>query len=193
MPSKIFNFLSPIYDFLIKGAPPPELISLLELEGTETVLEIGAGTGRTVTEVSKFAGSLWLLDPSLAMLRISKKKIPNAKHIHGYAESLPFSDSFFDRIFAVDSLHHWDDQRAGIREVFRVLKPTGIFILVEFDPNTSKGHYIQSMERFLQMGSTFFSPQQLRRMIRNQTEMKITSQFYLDSGTYITVARKPAN
>lgn len=192
MPTRIFDFLSPIYDILIRGTPPSVLIDLLELRGSERILEIGAGTGRTVIEISKLAGSLWLLDPSIAMLRVSKSKVPKAKFIHGYAEDLPFPNSFFDRILAVDSLHHWDDQKSGINEVFRTLKPNGIFVLIEFDPKTPKGHYIKSMERILRMGSHFFTPREIRDILTLKG-LNPSVQFYLDTATYATVARKPSS
>lgn len=189
IPHRIFDFLSPIYDFLIRGEAPEDLISLLNLTGDESILEIGAGTGRIIQSLSHLCSDLFLLDPSPAMLAKAQVKVPCANHCLGYAESLPFEDTFFDRVFAIDSLHHWNDQTKGLTEVHRVLKRHGRFLLFEFDPNTRFGHYIKSMERFLRMGSKFYSPQEIRKILL-VTGLSVFKQYYIDSATYVTVARK---
>jgi ubiquinone/menaquinone biosynthesis C-methylase UbiE len=178
MPKWIFDFLSPIYDIIIRAAPPSMLFDFMNLSGNcnEKILEIGAGTGRIVTKLSKLCESLWLLDPSIQMLARAKKKIPEAKIVYGYAEKMPFPDNYFDRVFAVDSLHHWDDQLEGLKEIKRILlNQVGQFIVIDFDPQTQFGHFIKSMEKFLRMGSKFFTPREMR---------------FLDQGTYVTLSKK---
>ncbi|MFX0183387.1 MAG: class I SAM-dependent methyltransferase [Candidatus Hodarchaeota archaeon] len=190
MPKQIFELLSPIYDYIIRGAPPDTLIDFLSLSANcnEKILEIGTGTGRIVQDLSRYCDSLWLMDPSVRMLSRAQKKYPNAMFVHGYVERVPFSKDFFDRVLAVDSLHHWDNHIQGLSEVSRVLKPNGLFVLFEFDPNTKFGHYIRSLERLLNMGSTFFSPHQMRH-IHRKVGLKILKQRYIDQGTYVTVSK----
>ncbi len=161
----------------------------MNLTGDEVILEIGAGTGRIIQSLSHMCFDLFLLDPSPAMLAKARKKIPSANHCLGYAESLPFESAFFDRAFAIDSLHHWNNQEEGLSEVFRVLKDQGLFILIEFDPETRFGHYIKSMERFLLMGSEFFTPKQIRRLL-SSNGLTVFKQYYIDDATYISVAKK---
>jgi ubiquinone/menaquinone biosynthesis C-methylase UbiE len=189
MPKQIFELLSPIYDYIIRGAPPDTLIDLLNLSANcnEKILEIGTGTGRIVQDLIRFCDSLWLMDPSVRMLSITHKKYPNATVVQGYVERVPFSNDFFDRVLAVDSLHHWDNHIQGLSEVYRVLKPNGLFVLIDFDPNTKFGHYIRSLERLLKMGSIFFTPRQMRH-IHRKVGLKILKQKYIDQGTYVTVS-----
>jgi len=189
IPHRIFDLLSPIYDLLIRGEPPTDLIPLLDLTGDEVILEIGAGTGRIIQSLSHLCSDLFLLDPSPAMLAKARVKIPCANHYLGYAESLPWQKAFFDRVFAIDSLHHWNNQVKGLIEVYRVLKNQGSFILIEFDPNTRFGHYIRSMERLLRMGSKFYSPREIRKIL-SVTGLTVSKQYYIDGATYVTVARK---
>ncbi|MHA1974092.1 MAG: class I SAM-dependent methyltransferase, partial [Candidatus Hodarchaeales archaeon] len=186
----IFDILAPIYDTLIRGSTPDELIKLLNLEGNEKLLEIGAGTGRTVESIASLCNGLYLLDPSLAMLAKARKKIPCAKFRSGFAENLPFPNNFFHKVFAVDSFHHWNDHSKGVSETYRVLKKNGIFILFEFDPSTRFGHYLNNMEKFLRMGSRFFTPYEIRTLLKHKTKFKIRKQYYIDSMTYITLAEK---
>ena len=46
-------------------------------------------------------------------------------------EALPLQDASVDLALSTTSFHHWQDQAAGIREIARVLRPGGYFILVD--------------------------------------------------------------
>jgi len=158
----------------------------MQLSGNEKVLEIGAGTGRQAQAMlgANLCRELWLLEPSDKMLKVAHKKIPQATPILGYAEAMPFSGAKFDRAYAVDSLHHWDDQYQGLLEVRRILKPKGIFVLIELDPRTRWGHFISLFERVLRMGSILYSPGAMKEMQR-QAGLRLVEWRHLDSGTYI--------
>ncbi len=191
IPKRFFDLISPLYDFLIRDDPTKKIIDALKLTGRERVLEIGAGTGRSIASIISLAQRVWLLDPSQPMLQQAIQKFPNAQPVLAYAENLPFEEGFyFDRIIAVDSLHHWDNQLEGLKEIERVLEPThGFSIIVEFDPSRILGHYIKSMEKFFRMGSTFFTPVEMRTLHR-KANLHIIRQAYLDEGTYLTMAKK---
>jgi len=189
IPHRIFDFISPIYDLIIKGSTPSELITFLNLQGNEKVLEIGTGTGRTVQKISSLCKQLYLLDPSQLMLNKARKKIPCANFSLGYAENLPYPNDFFQRVFAIDSFHHWNNHRSAAAEVYRVLSFDGTFILFEFDPKSRFGHFIRSMEIFFRMGSKFFTPEELRVLLKKESFM-VTHQQYIDHMTYATIAQK---
>ena len=121
------------------------------------------------------------------MLRIAKKKIPNAKFVHAYVENIPLPDNYFDCIFAIDSLHHWDNHYRGLSEIKRILDPNGRVVVIDFDPTSNFGYFIKSMEWVLKMGSAFFTPKQMR-VLFSKSGLIIRKQFYIDSGTYVTVA-----
>ena len=189
MPKGIFDILSPVYDWIIRGAPPKKLHEYLDLSGNcdERILEIGAGTGRAVQDLIGQCSSLWLLDPSQHMLRVAKKKIPEAKIIHAYVEKIPLPKNCFDRIFAIDSLHHWDSHLKGLLEIRRILNQDGRVVIIDFDPTTKFGYFIKSMEWVLRMGSTFFTPKEIRSLLL-KAGFKIILQGFIDSGTYLTIA-----
>ncbi len=180
--------LSPVYDWIIRGDPPQKLPEYLGLSDNcdERILEVGAGTGRTVQGLADQCRSLWLLDPSQNMLRIAKKKIPNAKFIHAYVENIPLPENYFDCIYAIDSLHHWDNHPRALLEIKRVLNEKGRLVIIDFDPSTRKGHFIKSMENAMKMGSTFFTPKLLHSLLK-ESGLTIHKQFFIDSGTYVTV------
>lgn len=124
------------------------------------------------------------------MLKQAKEKHPSTKPVLGYAEKLPFDTLRFDRIIAIDSLHHWDNQLKGLMEIARVLEPSGgLSIVVEFDPSKPLGHYIKSMEKFFMMGSKFFTPIELRKL-HKKAGLQVIRQAYVEAGTYITISKK---
>ena len=191
IPKRFFDLISPLYDFLIRDNPTSKIIELLQLSGQERVLELGAGTGRTVASIIPLVKHVWILDPSHPMLQQAMEKFPTAKPVLGYAEKLPFKESFyFDRVIAIDSLHHWDNQLDALKEIERILEPKqGFSIIVEFDPSKPLGHYIKSMEKFFWMGSKFFTPLEMRKLHR-QANLNITRQAYVDESTYYTISTK---
>lgn len=53
----------------------------------------------------------------------------NISFIKGSAECLPFEEESFDMVVASLSFHHWTDKEKGIKEVHRVLKKGGTFLI----------------------------------------------------------------
>ena len=71
------------------------------------------------------------VDPANGMIEKAKLLTPNATFFTGMAEALPLQDASVDLALSTTSFHHWQDQAAGIREIVRVLRPGGYFILVD--------------------------------------------------------------
>lgn len=103
-----------------------------------TILDIGCGGGRTVQRLAALApeGKVFGLDYSPASVEVSRHT--NAQEVYegrvqveqGSVSALPFADSSFDIVTAVETHYHWSDLPANVREVFRVLKPGGEFMLI---------------------------------------------------------------
>jgi SAM-dependent methyltransferase len=67
------------------------------------------------------------------MLLLERKNYPDVGFVAGDVEALPLHSGSLDGVFLSGILHHLPDPSLCAREVFRVLKPTGVF--VAFDPN----------------------------------------------------------
>ena len=99
-----------------------------------SVLDVGCGTGRLLRAAStrwpnaQFIG----VDPAQGMVDVAQSLTPGATFHRGLAESLPLPDASVDLAFSTISSHHWSDQAAGVREIARVLRPGGHFILADF-------------------------------------------------------------
>jgi len=107
------------------------VLSLLELQPTDRVLEIGFGPGVDVRRASPRVphGLVAGVDPSHEMLRQALRRNACARARvdlrMGTAAALPFAESDFDKVFSSNSVQFWPDLDAGLVELRRVLRPGG--------------------------------------------------------------------
>lgn len=104
----------------------------------DTVLDIGCGGGRTVSKLAAIVtqGKVCGIDYSYASVAASRRT--NAKQIdlgrveirQGSVSQLPFPDGVFDLVTAVETHFFWPNLPADMREVFRVMKPGGAFVII---------------------------------------------------------------
>jgi ubiquinone/menaquinone biosynthesis C-methylase UbiE len=99
----------------------------------ESVLDVGCGTGRLLRRAYRYWPDAQLIgvDPAPGMIEKAKLLTPYATFFTGMAEALPLQDASVDLVLSTISFHHWQDQAAGVREIARVLRPGGYFILVD--------------------------------------------------------------
>lgn len=185
----LFELVAPIYDNFIQPSVDEQFVNLIRNKRSERMLEVGAGTGGTAQLIRNHCKKLWLLEPAKGMLLNGKKKNLDATWIHGFVEQMPFPEENFDVVYTIDSMHHWFDHTKGFQEIYRVIKPGGSLILIDFDPLKKKGHYIKNMEKVLWMKSRFFSPRELIA-IHRQIGFNIEQLTYLDDATYLLVSTK---
>jgi ubiquinone/menaquinone biosynthesis C-methylase UbiE len=112
-----------------------------ELETGHKILDIGCGTGSALRAASEIIenGELVGLDISPTMIEIAKAKgdRTDIRFTVGVAQDLPFESDYFDRVLAINTVHHWSDHRAGLDELNRVLAPGGRAVIVDeiFQPS----------------------------------------------------------
>ena len=103
-----------------------------------TILDVGCGGGRTVSKLAAIAtqGKAHGVDYSEESVAATERI--NAQWIdlgrvevhHGSVSQLPFPDSMFDLITAVETHFWWPNLPGDMRELFRVLKPGGTAALI---------------------------------------------------------------
>ncbi len=98
-----------------------------------SVLDVGCGTGKLLRRAYRYWPEAQLIgvDPAIGMIEMAKRLTPYATFSTIMAESLPLDDASIDLALSTISFHHWQDQATGIREIARVLRPGGYFILVD--------------------------------------------------------------
>ena len=99
-----------------------------------SILDVGCGTGRLLRRAATYwpEAQLFGVDPANGMLEVARRLTPSATLLEGEAEALPLPDASIDLAFSTISFHHWRDQEAGVREIARVLRPEGYFVLADF-------------------------------------------------------------
>jgi ubiquinone/menaquinone biosynthesis C-methylase UbiE len=97
------------------------------------VLEIGAGTGANLALYPSTITSLTVTEPSQAMMRKLRKRLGEraVTALRAPAEDLPFDDDTFDTVVSTLTLCTVDDQPRALREIHRVLCPSGRLLFIE--------------------------------------------------------------
>jgi ubiquinone/menaquinone biosynthesis C-methylase UbiE len=118
---------------------------ILAAQPGERVLEVGPGTGYYTLDIAEEIapdGVLDILDVQQEMLdhtmrKASERHITNIVPTHGDAQELPYPDDTFDAAYMTVTLGEVPDQDAALRELRRVLKPSGRLIVGEIfgDPH----------------------------------------------------------
>jgi ubiquinone/menaquinone biosynthesis C-methylase UbiE len=99
----------------------------------QRLLEIGYGSGVFMPELVHYCDELYGIDPhpkNEEVAPILRKNGVDASLFCSGAESMPFSDDFFDCIVAVSAMEYVEDIRAASIEICRILQPRGLFVLV---------------------------------------------------------------
>ncbi len=85
--------------------------------------------------VDKYIG----IDPSVGMLDVAKHKVEFADFIEGQANDIPFGDESSDIVSISYGIRNVVDRRKGLSEFYRVLKPGGIIVILEFTKQEKSG------------------------------------------------------
>ncbi len=159
-----FDLLAPIYDLVIPPPDPVRLRRLLRLPTEGSMLEAGGGTGRVSSRLVPLVGALVINDLSAPMLKEAQRK--GALYpVQSYVERLPFPDSSFDRVFAIDALHHFNDHHAAVGELLRVLSPGGRLVIEEPDIKRLPVKLIALLEKLALMNSHFLPAERIRALV----------------------------
>jgi SAM-dependent methyltransferase len=92
-----------------------------------TILDVGCGTGMNFSVLEKH-GDTFSSDASEEALRFSKSRGIDGL-VRSHVESLPFVDSAFNIVTALDMLEHVDDDLAALDELLRVTGESGVLVI----------------------------------------------------------------
>jgi len=136
--SKEYDGLNRVISFGIDVKWRNKVVKIVADKNPQNILDIATGTGDlaislTATNAKEIIG----LDISDGMLEVGRQKI-SSKNLNGMismvigdSEDLPFEDSSFDAITVAFGVRNFENLEKGLSEILRVLKPNGLFVILE--------------------------------------------------------------
>ena len=97
------------------------------------VLDLCCGSGQTTRFLVKRSQHVTGLDASPNSIKRAQSNVPDATYVEGWAEAMPLHDEQFDVVHTSVALHEMtpDQLQKIVSEVYRVLKPGGVFTFVD--------------------------------------------------------------
>ena len=114
----------------------------------QRVLDLAGGTGDLAARFARMVGAegeVVLADINGAMLRQGRARLldrginGNVRYVQANAECLPFPDHHFDCITMAFGLRNVTDKQAALASMFRILKPGGRLLVLEFSQVKAPG------------------------------------------------------
>jgi len=108
------------------------VLAYLDLKPGQSVLDCGTGMGFYLAVISELYPNcrLYGVDRAPRALGYARAHLPpRATVVRGDVERLPFADRAFDRVIMSEVLEHLHDDRQGLAEARRVLKPGGVLAI----------------------------------------------------------------
>ena len=168
--SKEYDNLNRVISFGIDVKWRKKVVKLVKDTNPETILDIATGTGDLAINLSETnANKIIGLDISDGMLEVGRQKIKKKElnttieMILGDSEDLPFKDNTFDAITVAFGVRNFENLDKGLTEILRVLKPNGIFVILETSVPTKtpfkQGHRIYTKYIMSAIGRIFSKDQ----------------------------------
>lgn len=120
-------------------------IELASIRNDQSVLDLAAGTGDLSLKIAPLMGEkgrLIVTDINESMLPIARKRmidrgwVENIFYIQVNAEAIPFNDNTFDCVTIGFGLRNVTHKEQALKEIYRVLKPGGKLVILEFSHPT---------------------------------------------------------
>ena len=133
-----YDNLNRVISFGIDVKWRKKVLQMVAKTNPNIILDIATGTGdlailMTQTNAKKIIG----LDISAGMLEVGNQKIKDKnlsniiEMVLADSEKMPFEDHYFDAITVAFGVRNFENLEKGLAEIFRVLKPNGIFVILE--------------------------------------------------------------
>lgn len=162
-PALAFRTLTPLFDKASEllgfgNSFRKRVVDMAEIKDGERILDVGCGTGSLLIEIkNKYPKAEVVgIDPDPNILHIAHNKLEqagvNAQLKQGVVQELPFPTSSFDLVTSTLVFHHLPTEvkRQAIKEIYRVLKENGRFLLADFGKPGTMLSYV-----LLNLGSIF--------------------------------------
>ena len=133
-----YDGLNRVISFGIDVKWRKKVLELVAAKNPNTILDIATGTGDLAILMAQTnAREIIGADISEGMMEVGRKKVVDkdldgrVQLVYGDSEKLPFADAYFDAITVAFGIRNFETLEKGLAEILRVLKPDGIFVILE--------------------------------------------------------------
>jgi ubiquinone/menaquinone biosynthesis C-methylase UbiE len=182
MKTVLYDHIGTRYDTTRQADPEiiHRLYEILSPQEQQRFLDIGCGSGNYTIALAKKGMSITGLDVSEAMLSQARAKQSAVAWIQGDAKALPFQDDHFDGILCFLAIHHIRSLPLFFKEVYRVLKPAGKFLMFTNTPTQFMQlwlveYFPKIMEK---AASRLFAQEELEHELKNAGFQAVTFERY---------------
>jgi len=122
------------------------VLEKMHLMPSDNVLDLGCGSGWLSRRLSKLVpeGRVVGMDISDEMVRIARRTSvdhDNLLFVTGEVGEIPWEPNFFTHVISVESSYYWPNPSAGLKEIFRVIRPGGTaWILINYYRDNPHSH-----------------------------------------------------
>ena len=164
--------------------------SFLNIRSTDTLLDLGCGGGRNIQYFLTKANKVYGIDYSRASVDIARilndKDIKDGRCqiIEGDVKNIPFDEKTIDIVTAFETIYFWKDIEACFREIHRVLKDGGEFLIV------NEGAYREhkNIKKWADMlNFEVYSPEYLTNIL---TSNGFACEYHLDNKSHLAFIAK---
>lgn len=159
-----------------------KLQNYLNPKKKECILDVACGNGSLTIKIASTGCNMFGMD-------ISEKAITEAKILAtefglqinfdvGNAENLPYPTNFFDKVISSCALEHFDNDVEALKEISRVLKPKGVFVLSVDSFSYPINRNIKEMHKKMHHVNNYYNQSNLSEKLEKNS-LKITKSEYL--------------
>lgn len=156
-------------------------LSFFDFRESDRVLDVGCGGGATLARIARHirTGQVTGVDYSPVSVALSREgnaaalQSGRVEVLEASVEHLPFEPERFDKIVTVESFYFWPDPADNLKEVRRVLKTGGTFLLVA-DIYQKEGLSQKSLDNIQQYRLFNPTPSEFEALFRQAGFAKVT-------------------